>query len=142
MDFRGKHATLDAWLSGWPGGSAVLELCEAAIAASGMTVVCSTVKRFEPHGVTAVWILSESHFTVHTYPEHSYLSADCYTCGSEGNPVAAMDELRRLLPLVDSAGVVMPRGVNPGCSDPAAPEGPRCAVLPGLCPAACRSSGV
>ena len=97
MDYRGEHAILDAWLSVWPGDTAVLDHCEKEIAESGMTVICSTVKRFEPHGVTAVWILAESHFSVHTYPEHGYLSADCYTCGTEGDPAAAMDALRRSL---------------------------------------------
>ena len=97
MDYRGEHAILDAWLSVWPGDTAVLEHCDKAIAESGMTVICSTVKRFDPHGVTAVWILAESHFSVHTYPEHGYLSADCYTCGTEGDPAAAMDALRRSL---------------------------------------------
>lgn len=121
MDYRGKHAILDAWLAEWPGDSAVLEHCEAAIAESGMTVVCSTVKRFDPHGVTAVWILSESHFTVHTYPEHGYLSADCYTCGTEGDPEAAMTALRRLLPVERCEGGLMPRGVMPACTAGEAP---------------------
>lgn len=27
---------------------------------------------------------------MHTYPEHRYVSIDCYTCGDEGNPGAAV----------------------------------------------------
>lgn len=140
MDYNGKHAILDAWLLGWPGDSAVLEHCEAAIAESGMTVVCSTVKRFEPHGVTAVWILAESHFTVHTYPEHGYLSADCYTCGTEGDPEAAMAALRRLLPVARAEGGLMPRGVMPACTAGAGLEAHLHKPAEGRAPAAGRSS--
>lgn len=113
MENKGQHAILDAWLGDWPGDDAILAACERAIVASGMHVECSTVKRFAPAGVTAVWILSESHFTVHTYPEHAYLSVDCYTCGSEGNPGAAIAALRDLLPVDRVKFSLMDRGVLP-----------------------------
>jgi S-adenosylmethionine decarboxylase len=122
MENRGEHAILDAWLAFWPGDDAVLSACEKAIEASGMTVVCATIKRFLPHGVTAVWILSESHFSVHTYPEHSYLSADCYTCGDEGDPSGAMEALRGLLPVSRFASGMMGRGVMPSDTSREAPE--------------------
>lgn len=113
MEIKGQHAILDAWLDSWPGDDAVLSACERAIASSGMTVECSTVKRFEPAGVTAVWILSESHFTVHTYPEHAYLSVDCYTCGTEGDPAAAIAALREILPIDRLKYSLNSRGVLP-----------------------------
>jgi len=37
---------------------------------------------------TIVYILSESHFIIHTYPEHSYISVDIYTCWKQ-NPYNA-----------------------------------------------------
>lgn len=93
MDYKGKHVTADAILATYAGCDVIMALCEKAIACSGMNVVAATYKRFEPHGLTATWILSESHFTLHTYPEHSYISVDCYTCGGEGDPVAAINWL-------------------------------------------------
>lgn len=113
MENNGQHAILDAWLEDWPGDDAILAACERAIDASGMHVECSTVKRFSPAGVTAVWILSESHFTVHTYPEHAYISVDCYTCGSEGDPGAAIAALRALLSIDRSKYSLNARGVLP-----------------------------
>lgn len=88
MSPLGTHVMLDAWwpLAGFPGPAALLEACEASIAASGMTVECAVRKDFRPQGVTAVWVLSESHFTLHTYPEEGYISVDCYTCGDRGDP--------------------------------------------------------
>jgi S-adenosylmethionine decarboxylase proenzyme len=111
MNHLGKHVTLDAHLSAWPGSAAVLEACERAIAASGMNVECAVRKDFRPHGTTAVWVLSESHFTLHTYPEINYLSVDCYTCGEEGDPAAAIATLVDLLRPVSSRRRFLTRGV-------------------------------
>lgn len=110
MNYRGQHVTFDAVLAEMPSSAELLSACEAAIEASGMNVVCRVQKDFRPQGLTAVWILEESHFSLHTYPEHGYISADCYTCGDEGNPLKAMDELQRLLNPKEFAQVVMPRG--------------------------------
>jgi S-adenosylmethionine decarboxylase len=32
-------------------------------------------------GVTGVWLLGESHFSIHTWPEKGFVSMDLYTCG-------------------------------------------------------------
>lgn len=110
MDNRGRHVIADIYLHAWPGDGAVMQACEAAIVESRMSVVACTHKQFQPAGLTAVWILSESHFTLHTYPEHRYLSVDCYTCGDEGRPDLAVQRLLAGLD-VDSAAVrEMPRG--------------------------------
>ncbi|HEY0980088.1 MAG TPA: adenosylmethionine decarboxylase [Candidatus Paceibacterota bacterium] len=38
---------------------------------------------FEPQGVTGFLLLSTSHMSVHSWPEHGYLSIDVYTCSSD-----------------------------------------------------------
>ncbi len=93
-----------------PSAAEVLAACEGAIAASGMSVECAVRKDFRPHGLTAVWVLSESHFTIHTYPEHGYISVDCYTCGDEGNPAKAIEALIAALPVREHAVREMVRG--------------------------------
>ena len=42
--------------------------------------------RFDPHGVSGVVIIAESHLTVHTYPEHGYAALDFFTCGRKVDP--------------------------------------------------------
>ncbi|PNX46002.1 MAG: adenosylmethionine decarboxylase, partial [Thermoplasmata archaeon M11B2D] len=69
------------------------EIIEDGISHSKMTVVDKLSCYFSPQGETVVWILAESHFTLHTYPEYEYISMDCYTCGEEGNPLAAMEHI-------------------------------------------------
>ena len=36
--------------------------------------------KFEPYGYSLLFLLSESHISVHTFPERNYLSFDIYTC--------------------------------------------------------------
>lgn len=48
---------------------------------SGATVIGSSFHAFSPHGVSGVVIIAESHFTVHTWPEHRYAAVDIFTCG-------------------------------------------------------------
>jgi S-adenosylmethionine decarboxylase len=110
MDERGRHVLADVYLERWPGDDAVMAACERAIGNSRMNVVAQTVKRFRPHGLTAVWILEESHFTLHTYPEHAYMSVDCYTCGAEGRPDLAIGSLLRSLPVARVGSHELSRG--------------------------------
>jgi len=52
--------------------------CEATI--------CSTqIKKFEPQGVSILYLLSESHFSIHTWPEHKACAIDFYHCGDTAN---------------------------------------------------------
>ena len=50
--------------------------------------------KFEPHGVTAFALLSGSHLSVHSWPEHRYLAADIYVCAEGTDPAAAVELLR------------------------------------------------
>ena len=36
--------------------------------------------QFEPQGCSWVYLLSESHISVHTFPEKNYIAMDVYTC--------------------------------------------------------------
>lgn len=49
--------------------------------------------RFEPHGVSGVVVIAESHLSIHTWPELGYAAIDIYTCGSEADPWIGMQYL-------------------------------------------------
>jgi S-adenosylmethionine decarboxylase len=36
--------------------------------------------QFDPHGITVIYLLSESHLSIHTFPEKKYFALDIYTC--------------------------------------------------------------
>lgn len=42
--------------------------------------------KFQPQGVTAVALLSESHISIHTWPESGMAICDVFTCGDRANP--------------------------------------------------------
>jgi len=60
----------------------LIDLLGNAAVASGATVVQSIFKKFEPQGFTGICLLSESHISVHTYPELGSCYADIFTCGN------------------------------------------------------------
>jgi S-adenosylmethionine decarboxylase len=80
----GKHVLLD--MTGLPEGRLnapgfLQETMRAALMGEGATILQEVVHRFEPQGVTVVFVLAESHASLHTYPEHGALMADFFTCG-------------------------------------------------------------
>lgn len=92
----GTHLVLEIWgvdagrLDDRHGLERVLR---EASAAAGLTVLEAAFHRFEPQGVTGVLVLSESHVSVHTWPELGYAAVDLFSCGG-----------RRELPCSESLG--------------------------------------
>jgi S-adenosylmethionine decarboxylase len=52
----------------------------------GFTVVGRSFHQFEPQGTTGVLVLSESHFSAHTYPELNKIYIDVFCCSSDFDP--------------------------------------------------------
>lgn len=66
------------------------KLLESAAVSSGATLVQTIFKKFEPQGVTVLCLLSESHISIHTWPEEGKAAVDVYTCG-DCNPKVGCD---------------------------------------------------
>ena len=67
-------------------------LKEAALV-SGATIVSVHTNLFNPHGVSGVVIIAESHITIHTWPEHGYAAVDAFTCGDSVDTMKVADVL-------------------------------------------------
>lgn len=52
-----------------------------AARASGATILNSHFHQFQPHGMSAMIFIAESHFSLHTWPEDGYAAFDVLTCG-------------------------------------------------------------
>jgi S-adenosylmethionine decarboxylase len=50
------------------------------------TVLDVATHKFEPIGVTAFVMISESHLSIHTWPEHGYAALDIFTCSPSMQP--------------------------------------------------------
>jgi len=68
--------------------------------------------KFAPQGVSGVVIISESHLTIHTFPEHGYASIDVYTCGHL-DPTIAAEYIAEALNAQTRETVEVPRGMGP-----------------------------
>ena len=65
------------------------------IAAAGATILSRAATRFEPQGLSIVFLLAESHASIHAYPEHRSAFLDIFTCGTTCDP-AKFDQVLRL----------------------------------------------
>jgi len=95
LDTRGRHLLVEyhgcdpAALNDV---TAVERLARAAAEAAGARIVAATFHPFQPHGVSGVVVVEESHLAIHTWPESGYAAVDFYTCGA-----AALDAARQVL---------------------------------------------
>jgi len=59
----------------------VLALLDQIVHAMGLHVVETAVHAFpDPGGITALYLLSESHLTIHTFPETGMATLNAYCC--------------------------------------------------------------
>jgi S-adenosylmethionine decarboxylase len=72
------------------------EILRLTIEKSGLSCVMIRSHQFEPSGYTAAALLTESHITLHTWPEHAAVQIDIFTCGSHDRARAAFSELKTL----------------------------------------------
>lgn len=91
MDFStfGRHVVADAWGINFEVLNDVkllkkymFEVAEACF----LKIISDKTYKFQPHGVTIVILIAESHFSIHTYPEKGFVAIDCYTCGETVDP--------------------------------------------------------
>ena len=66
---------------------------------------------FNPHGISGVVVVEESHLAIHTWPEHGFASVYIYTCGSSVNPWQAYQFIYKHLKAKHSTAMEMKRGV-------------------------------
>jgi S-adenosylmethionine decarboxylase len=97
MEHLGQHVIIELWgcNEGINDADVVRTAMLEAVQAANATLLDLNVHTFSPHGVTGVAVLSESHLSVHTWPEYGYMAADVFTCGDTTKPVAAAEVLRR-----------------------------------------------
>ena len=62
------------------------ELLETALQMANATILRIIGEKFKPQGVTLLALLSESHASIHTWPEIGYAAIDLYTCGAVQHP--------------------------------------------------------
>ncbi len=87
------------------------ELMLEAVKISGATTLNSTFHKFSPHGVSGVVVISESHFSIHTWPEYGYCALDIFTCGNEIKSHLALEYLKKELSAGNISVTEVKRGI-------------------------------
>lgn len=62
---------------------------------SKATIVAQSFHEFKPWGVSGAVIIQESHYTIHTWPEHKYAAVDLFYCGGTVAVDQAVEVLRK-----------------------------------------------
>lgn len=108
MDTRSQHLIFDA-VCERDFTAADIEAMKAIIE-KNLTVIKKIEHKFTPHGETIVFILSESHFSIHTYPENRYFSMDIYVCNLSTDLEAIIEEIKGVIPLEKVDSRILQRG--------------------------------
>jgi len=108
MNLESKHLLMDIWYD-QDVEPIVDRICK--IVDTNFTVVSKAGHQFHPQGRTIVYILSESHFTVHTYPEHQYITLDIYICNPSFNLEKIKDQILGLSETICYNSLIKDRGI-------------------------------
>jgi S-adenosylmethionine decarboxylase len=111
----GTHLAIDLYDCDSPDIDDIAWIRDALLRAAdiiGANVVNDCLHRFQPHGVSGVVVISESHIAIHTWPERRFVAIDVFTCGS----VSGLDDAVRFLEVRFAAGdakvIATARGVG------------------------------
>lgn len=74
-------------------------------------IVDSLFHKFNPHGVSGVIVISESHFTIHTWPEYGYAAIDLFSCSKKINVPAMVEYLKKSLKPKTTSVIELKRGI-------------------------------
>lgn len=115
METMGRHVIAELWECEFDKLNDVnfieRTFVEAALK-SGAEVREVAFHKFAPQGVSGVVIISESHLTIHSFPEHGYASIDVYTCG-DLDPTIAAEYIADALGSQTRETMELPRGMGP-----------------------------
>jgi len=83
LTYAGSHLIIDLWdAEGLDDRNRIEQALIDAVTAAGATLLHIHLHTFtEGGGISGVAVLSESHISVHTWPERGYAAFDVFMCG-------------------------------------------------------------
>ena len=94
--------------------SFVQQTLEEAVVKAKATIISSVFHQFSPTGVSGIILLSESHCSIHTWPDEEipYAAIDVYTCGEDVFPQVACDYIADRLKASSMQITSLERGIK------------------------------
>jgi S-adenosylmethionine decarboxylase len=115
METMGRHVISELWGCDFEklnDMEQIEQIFADAALKSGAEIREVAFHKFAPQGVSGVVIISESHLTIHSFPEHGYASIDVYTCGNM-DPNIAANYIAEALGATTRENIELPRGMGP-----------------------------
>lgn len=114
MENLGRHVILEYY--GCPrevldDAERIEEIFVEAVRQMRATIVSVHFHRFNPHGVSGAVVISESHLTIHTWPEYGYAAVDVFTCGQVVDPWLAHDHFVKEFQATKTSHMEFKRGI-------------------------------
>lgn len=111
-EYAGRHVLSDFWDVGRMDNLQFIQRSiEESAHAAGATILHSYYHPFgEGMGVSGVTVLSESHISIHTWPERSFASLDIFMCG-DCDPDIALDHLSKVFQPARIERTLVRRGI-------------------------------
>jgi S-adenosylmethionine decarboxylase len=78
---------------------------------SGAEIITPVFHKFNPHGVSGVIVIAESHFSIHTWPEYGYCAVDIFTCGNTIDSQKALTFMKKAFEAKSISVVETKRGI-------------------------------
>ncbi len=115
MQALGRQLVVELWgcRKNLNDAQAIRRALDHAVERARATKLDVQVHTFNPHGVSGVAVIAESHIAVHTWPEKGYAALDVFTCGPKALPEAAVDVFTELFAPEQVTVMEIRRGVQP-----------------------------
>jgi S-adenosylmethionine decarboxylase len=113
MKSLGKHLLAEYYQCDEAAINDVAKVEEALIKAAeiaGASVIGSSFHTFEPYGISGVVVISESHLSIHTWPEYEFAAVDIFTCGEHVDPMKAHNYLKEIFKVKNATVETILRG--------------------------------
>jgi S-adenosylmethionine decarboxylase len=91
---------------------AVREAMVSAAERSNASVVTNSFHEFKPYGVSGAVIIQESHYTIHTWPEHGYAAVDLFYCSNSVAVDVAVKTLQEFFKPTRTSYLLVRRGLE------------------------------
>ena len=91
--------------------SFIKDLLSESATRAGATVLGESFHKFNPHGVSGVVVIAESHISIHTWPEHGYAAVDIFSCGTRVDTDVAAQAIIKALESKNHSVIEIQRGI-------------------------------
>lgn len=82
----GKHIILEMWDANNTNSPDIIRAALTKACEEGnLNLLKVLIHQFEPFGISGVAMIAESHITIHTWPEYSFIAVDIYSSNQDAD---------------------------------------------------------